>query len=122
MRALLKETFFAHPHVDVVGLAKSVQEAIDFTKSRCPHVVVVDSRLTVPDGQELVSQLKEVEENLFVVAFTADTNLGRARADEMLLAGADAMAYKPKAMGTPDAALNFLSQSLMPILLKRISS
>ena len=122
MRALLKESFFAHAQVDVVGLAKSAEEVMDLVRARNPHIVVIDSRLRGCDTAHIVTQVRSYDDELFIIAFTTEALIGLAQAHKMVECGANVIAFKPKAVGAPDAALQFLQQSLTPLLLERLSN
>src|SRR5213082_3171544 len=72
--------------VEVVGLARDGQEAVELARARHPRVVVMDVSMPRMDGVEATRHILETDPNTRVVILTGLAD--RERAQEAMRAGA----------------------------------
>lgn len=68
-RKILRSLLSAHPHVEVVGEARDVQEAAELCERTKPDLIFLDIQLPRRDGFSLLPMLKGSPEIVFVTAF-----------------------------------------------------
>ena len=77
--------------VEVVGLARNGQEAVERTSALLPDVVLMDYEMPELDGLEATKRIKKLHPNIGVLLLSASS----VTLDEAMLAGADGYMAKP---------------------------
>ncbi|MGB7441696.1 MAG: response regulator transcription factor [Coleofasciculaceae cyanobacterium] len=70
-RFSLKLALSAQKNIELVGLASNGQEAIEVFKLKRPHVIVMDLQMPILDGLSASSQIKEIDPNTQIIAYTS---------------------------------------------------
>ncbi len=95
MRAGLRALLEADPTIEVVGEAEHGRSSVKMAAELLPHVVVMDLRMPDMNGIEATRQLVAVNENIKVIALSANTD--RQSVIEMLRVGAKGYVLKESA-------------------------
>lgn len=95
VREALRDALQKMPDIEVVGEAGEARTAIDECSTLKPDVAVIDIGLPDLNGMELTARLKDVDQNLKVVALSAYSD--KRFVTEMLRSGASGYVIKASA-------------------------
>ncbi|MDZ8056066.1 MAG: response regulator transcription factor [Aulosira sp. ZfuVER01] len=81
-RLTLQLAFSCQENIQVVGLAKNGQEAIEMVKRYHPDVIVLDLQMPVMDGWSASGQIKAISPNTQILAYSSveDASLQQTKA------------------------------------------
>lgn len=65
----LRELLAAHPHVEIVGEAKNVSEAIEIYRTREPDLIFLDVQMPRRDGFSLLPELRQAPDVIFITGY-----------------------------------------------------
>jgi two-component system chemotaxis response regulator CheB len=116
-RQLLRNVLREIPDVEVVGTAKSGQEALDLVQEMSPDLLTLDVRMPGTDGIEVLRELKRRRSRTKAVMVSSLTADGAQVTTDALLEGAFDFIHKPS---SSDANAN--RQSLHTALLDKIQT
>jgi len=91
------------PNVEVVGMAKSGQEALDQLDALTPDLLTLDVRMPGIDGMDVLRELKKRRSPVKAVMLSSLTANGAQVTTDALMEGAFDFIHKPSG---PDAAAN----------------
>ncbi|WP_327118795.1 response regulator transcription factor [Nocardia sp. NBC_01730] len=78
--------------IEVIEIARSVEDAISAASRYHPHVILLDRRLPDGDGIDAIRRLHTVSPETRVLIFTGDAN--RAMVDRVIAAGGAGLVLK----------------------------
>jgi DNA-binding NarL/FixJ family response regulator len=70
-RLTLQLALSCQQNIQVVGLAKNGQEAVDFVKRHQPDVIVLDLQMPVMDGWTASDRIKAIAPNTQIIAYSS---------------------------------------------------
>ena len=70
-RFTLKLALSYQENIELVGLASNGQEAIEMVKRYHPNVIVLDLQMPVMDGWSASSQIKDINPNIQIIAYSS---------------------------------------------------
>jgi two-component system chemotaxis response regulator CheB len=105
-RQLVRNVLREVAGVEVVGLAKTGQEALDLIEQLAPDLLTLDVRMPGIDGLEVLSELKRRRSRTKAIMLSSLTANGAQVTTDALLDGAFDFIHKP---GGPDAEANRLA-------------
>jgi two-component system chemotaxis response regulator CheB len=112
VRNVLREV----PDVDVVGIAKSGQEALDQLSQLTPDLMTLDVRMPDGDGIDVLRELKKRRSPTKAIMLSSLTANGAQVTTDALMEGAFDFIHKP---GGPDAGAN--RKALLDALSEKIA-
>jgi two-component system chemotaxis response regulator CheB len=113
---LVKNVLREVPDVDVVGTARSGQEALDQLDQLAPDLMTLDVRMPGGDGIDVLRELKKRRSRTKAIMLSSLTANGAQVTTDALMEGAFDFIHKP---GGPDAAAN--RQALLDALREKIA-
>lgn len=81
-RLTLQLTFARQDNVQVVGMARNGQEAIEMVKSHYPDVIILDLQMPVMDGWKASKHIKSIFPQTQIIAYSSveDIHIAEIRA------------------------------------------
>ncbi len=101
---LLEHVLNADPHLTVVGIASSGEQALTLLPKLRPDVVLMDVRLPGIDGVETTRRIMRIQPTPIVVTSAALNDFSVTISMDALRAGALSVIEKPLAVGRPEYA------------------
>lgn len=117
MRHLFQEAFEENGKLEIAGFAKTAREVIGLFEARSPHVVLIDEDLLGIRGSEIVSELRQLDQDVAMIGLVSPTAQGREEGAEMIAQGANSVVEKPIITGHPQAAVRQYRESVFPELI-----
>ncbi len=122
MRTVLLKLFLMHaddrqsdlPRMELCGVARDGVECLELVEQLCPDVLVLDLEMPKLNGLEVLDRLRLEESELPVIMCSAYTEHGARSTLEALGRGASDYVTKPSEQRNFVAAMNSLSQQLLP--------
>jgi two-component system chemotaxis response regulator CheB len=122
MRSVLLKLFLMHaedrqsdlPRMELCGVARDGVECLELVEQLCPDVLVLDLEMPKLNGLEVLDHLRLEESELPVIMCSAYTEHGARSTLEALGRGASDYVTKPSEQKNFVAALQSLSQQLLP--------
>lgn len=78
--------------IEVIEIARSVEDAIGAASRHHPHVILLDRRLPDGDGIDAIDRLRAVSPETRVLVFTGDAN--QSMVDRVIAAGGAGLVLK----------------------------
>ncbi|GAB6088216.1 protein-glutamate methylesterase/protein-glutamine glutaminase [Alkaliphilus crotonatoxidans] len=97
MRKIISDMLSSDPHIQVVGIARNGQEAIEKVQTLKPHIVTMDVEMPLMDGLEALKKIMELAP-LPVVMLSSLTSEGANATIMALEAGAVDFIQKPSSV------------------------
>lgn len=119
MRHLFQEAFEKHDRLEIAGYAKTAREVIGLCEARSPHVILIDEDLYGIPGSQIVSNLRELNQDVAIVGLVSPTTKGRSEGDEMITCGANSYLQKPITTGHPREAIRKYQECVLPEIIIR---
>ncbi len=117
MRHLFQETFESNPRLELVGFAKTAQEALDLHRARHPHIILVDESLLGVAGSDIIRELREQDSDTAIIGIVSSNAHGREEGNEMVIQGANSYVEKPSPTGHPAEAIKVYEEAILPELI-----
>jgi two-component system, chemotaxis family, protein-glutamate methylesterase/glutaminase len=122
MRSVLLKLFLMHaedrqselPRMELCGVARDGVECLELVEQLGPDVLVLDLEMPKLNGLEVLDRLRLEESELPVIMCSAYTEHGARSTLEALGRGASEYVTKPSEQKNFGAAMQFLSQQLLP--------
>jgi two-component system chemotaxis response regulator CheB len=114
MRSLLRSVILAAPGLQVAGTAADGHSALSSVETLRPDLVLLDVEMPVMDGLVTLRQLRARGHRMPVIMCSSLTQRGARVTIEALAGGASDYVTKPAGQTGPSAALQTLSQELVP--------
>jgi two-component system chemotaxis response regulator CheB len=114
MRSLLRTVVCADAGMEVVGTAADGASALNAIESSKPDLVLLDVEMPVMDGLATVRELRKRGHNMPVIMCSSLTQRGARVTIEALASGATDYVAKPAGQSGRAAAVDTLSQELLP--------
>ena len=122
MRSVLLKLFLMHaedrqsdlPRMELCGVARDGVECLELVEQLCPDVLVLDLEMPKLNGLEVLDHLRLEESELPVIMCSAYTEHGARSTLEALGRGASDYVTKPSEQKNFVAAMQSLSQQLLP--------
>jgi two-component system chemotaxis response regulator CheB len=122
MRSILWKLFLMHkedrsselPRMELCGIARDGVECLEQVKQLRPNVLVLDLEMPRLNGLEVLDRLQIEHSELPVIMCSAYTEHGARSTLEALARGASDYVTKPSEQRNFDAAMQSLSQQLLP--------
>jgi two-component system, chemotaxis family, protein-glutamate methylesterase/glutaminase len=122
MRSILWKLFLMHredrsselPRMELCGIARDGVECLEQVKQLRPDVLVLDLEMPRLNGLEVLDRLHVENAELPVIMCSAYTEHGARSTLEALARGASDYVTKPTGQRNFDAAMQWLSQQLLP--------
>jgi two-component system, chemotaxis family, protein-glutamate methylesterase/glutaminase len=122
MRTVLLKLFLMHaddrqsdlPRMELCGVARDGVECLELVEQLCPDVLVLDLEMPKLNGLEVLDRLRLEDSELPVIMCSAYTEHGARSTLEALGRGASDYVTKPSEQRNFVAAMNSLSQQLLP--------
>jgi DNA-binding NarL/FixJ family response regulator len=70
-RMSLQIAFSCEENIQVVGLAKNGQEAVEMVKNRQPDVIILDLQMPVMDGWSAANIIKDISPDTQIIAYSS---------------------------------------------------
>jgi two-component system chemotaxis response regulator CheB len=102
------------PQMDLCGIARDGVECLEQVKQLRPDVLVLDLEMPRLNGLEVLDRLRREDSELPVIMCSAYTEHGARSTLEALARGASDYVTKPAGQRSFDAAMQSLSQQLLP--------
>jgi two-component system chemotaxis response regulator CheB len=102
------------PRMELCGIARDGVECLEQVKQLCPDVLVLDLEMPRMNGLEVLDHLRLENSELPVIMCSAYTEHGARSTLEALARGASDYVTKPAGQRDFDAAMQSLSQQLLP--------
>src|ERR1700749_5166106 len=102
------------PGMDLCGIARDGVECLEQVKQLRPDVLVLDLEMPRLNGLEVLDRLRREDSELPVIMCSAYTEHGARSTLEALARGASDYVTKPAGQRNFDAAMQSLSQQLLP--------
>jgi two-component system, chemotaxis family, protein-glutamate methylesterase/glutaminase len=102
------------PRMELCGIARDGVECLEQVKQLCPDVLVLDLEMPRLNGLEVLDRLRLENSELPVIMCSAYTEHGARSTLEALARGASDYVTKPAGQRDFDAAMQSLSQQLLP--------
>jgi two-component system chemotaxis response regulator CheB len=102
------------PRMEMCGIARDGVECLEQVKQLCPDVLVLDLEMPRLNGLEVLDRLRLENSQLPVIMCSAYTEHGARSTLEALARGASDYVTKPAGQRDFDAAMESLSQQLLP--------
>jgi two-component system chemotaxis response regulator CheB len=102
------------PRMDLCGIARDGVECLEQVKQLCPDVLVLDLEMPKLNGLEVLDRLRLENSDLPVIMCSAYTEHGARSTLEALARGASDYVTKPAGQRDFEAAMQSLSQQLLP--------
>lgn len=67
----LRQLLLDHPHIEIVGEAKNVSEAVEIYRTREPDLIFLDVQMPRRDGFSLLPELRQVPDVIFITGYDA---------------------------------------------------
>jgi two-component system chemotaxis response regulator CheB len=114
VRRLLSEIIAGDPDLDVAGTAPDGRAALAMMPGLDPHVVILDVEMPEMDGLKTLDAIRTSQPTLPVIMFSALTERGAAVTLDALALGATDYVTKPSQADSPQAAMQFVREQLIP--------
>jgi len=114
MRKMLALMFSREQDMEVIGAAKSGEEAVAMTRSSRPDVVTLDVLMPGMDGIRTLEKIREFDKNVRIVMFSVSTSEKAAATKLALEKGADDWVAKPTRVREAAESLETIRQELLP--------
>ena len=122
MRSVMWKLFLMHgedrrselPRMELCGAARDGMECLELVKQLCPDVLVLDLEMPRLNGLEVLDRLRVESPELPVIMCSAYTEHGARSTLEALARGASDYVTKPTEQRDFAAAMQSLSQQLLP--------
>jgi len=114
MRSLLRSAVTAAPGFEVVGTAADGASALNAIESLHPGLVLLDVEMPVMDGLVTLKKLRMRGHRMPVIMCSALTRRGAKVTIEALATGASDYVTKPAGQSSREAAIQALTQDLIP--------
>lgn len=122
MRGIMRKLFQMHseapapgvPPMDLCGTAQDGQECLEAVAQLQPDVLVLDLEMPRLNGLDVLDRLRKQNPGLPVIMCSSHTEFGARSTLEALARGASDYVMKPSAQRDLAAALQSLSQQLLP--------
>jgi two-component system chemotaxis response regulator CheB len=102
------------PRMELCGIARDGVECLEQVKQLCPDILVLDLEMPRLNGLEVLDRLRLENSELPVIMCSAYTEHGARSTLEALARGASDYVTKPAGQRDLDAAMQSLSQQLLP--------
>lgn len=122
MRSILWKLFLMHaenraselPRMELCGMARDGVECLELMRQSCPDVLVLDLEMPRMNGLDVLDRLRVEKPGLPVIMCSAYTEHGARSTLEALARGASDYVTKPSEQRNFAAAMQSLSQQLLP--------
>ncbi|HEX3969324.1 MAG TPA: chemotaxis-specific protein-glutamate methyltransferase CheB [Edaphobacter sp.] len=122
MRSILWKLFLMHaedrsselPRMELCGIARDGVECLELMRQQCPDVLVLDLEMPRMNGLDVLDRLRTENPELPVIMCSAYTEHGARSTLEALGRGASDYVMKPSQQQDFAAAMQSLSQQLLP--------
>jgi two-component system, chemotaxis family, protein-glutamate methylesterase/glutaminase len=114
MRSLLRNVVGADSGLEVVASAADGESALRIVETARPDLILLDVEMPVMDGLATLRELRARGHKMPVIMCSSLTQHGAAVTVEALAGGASDYVAKPSGQAGREAALNALSQDLIP--------
>jgi two-component system chemotaxis response regulator CheB len=114
MRSLLRSVISADPTLEVAGTAADGASALSLLDTLRPDLVLLDVEMPVMDGLVTLKQLRARGHKMPVIMCSSLTQRGARVTIEALAGGASDYVAKPAGQSGREAAMQALSQDLIP--------
>jgi len=117
MRSLLRSVVCAEPGLEVAGTAADGRSALSAIETLHPDLILLDVEMPVMDGLLTLSRLRSLGHTMPVIMCSSLTQRGAKVTIEALACGASDYVAKPAGQASREAAVQALSQELIPRIL-----
>jgi two-component system, chemotaxis family, protein-glutamate methylesterase/glutaminase len=113
VRSRLSKILSADPQIEVAGVASTGQIALAKLPQLKPDVVILDVEMPGLNGLQTLAQIRQIDQHLPVIMFSAMTTAGATATLDALTLGASDYVTKPSHLGQVDDVTQYLQDTLI---------